>query len=438
MKSIPNIESGTVELKSKPAGLEREIVAFANAKGGTIVIGVDDHGNPAKFEITNRIRSQIVDAIENCQPRPDFHLEEQDGVLLLHIEEGEKKPYRAPEGFFLRIGASSRKLNRDEIIKFFIDENRISFDSQVRSEVFNSLESELFSPSLFGVFRERSKLEAQTDDLSLLANLQLIHTEKNITYPTNALVLLFSRSASKVFPQARTIIWEMSNETSILDQRIITGDLFSQLSQSLALIEARLKRRYVIEKLTRDEITEFPSFVLRELLVNALIHRDYFERGAEIQIKIYPDRVEISNPGKLLYGVKTESLIGRSLRRNPILAEIFHRAGLVERAGTGLIRVQNLLQEQNLAPIKLKEEGEFFIAILMRHTQLPEDDKIKMNSRQSKTINLLKQKKYITSAEYASKYQLSDRLARKELAELVRAKLIERIREGREIKYRLL
>jgi ATP-dependent DNA helicase RecG len=271
------------------------------------------------------------------------------------------------------------------------------------------------------------------NDMALLENLGLIKYEGGTAHPTNALILLFSREASSVFPQARLVIWEMGDPTTIIDQRVITGSLFNQLYQGLAIVQSKLRQNYQIDGLTRTSKPEFPETVLRELVVNALVHRDYFERGAEIQIKIFPDTIEISNPGKPLYDTKPQQLLGRSLRRNPLLAEVLHRAGLVERAGTGLIRVNQLLAEHRRLPVTLTTEGEFFIATLSR--QIPDDKSRGLSPRQNSILKTLSKGRKISTSEYANLYKISTRQARKDLAELISRKLVLQEKVGRNTFY---
>ena len=116
-------EGSKVEFKEKLTNLDREIVAFANAAGGEIYLGVDDDGGIKGITITNALLSQIQDTAQNCDPsiRINFKQYKELRVLVVLIEEGENKPYKCKEGFFLRIGPNAQKLKRDEIIQFIND-----------------------------------------------------------------------------------------------------------------------------------------------------------------------------------------------------------------------------------------------------------------------------------------------------------------------------
>ena len=93
----------------------REMVALANAEGGTIFLGVNDQNEISGLDATNKLKSQIKDSARNCDPSVEIELEEIGSVLAAHVEEGDNKPYRCSDGFYLRQGPNSQKLSRDEI-----------------------------------------------------------------------------------------------------------------------------------------------------------------------------------------------------------------------------------------------------------------------------------------------------------------------------------
>ena len=182
---LPKYENQKSEFKVKPSSLEKEIVAFANSVGGSIYIGVDDKGDVVGLKITNRMRSQIIDSINNCDPRPEYELEEVENIIILKILEGNNKPYRAPDGFYIRQGATSRKMATEEIVQFTINENRIQFDKQLmKDSVDLSKRSKFFNPDRFLQFRNRAKISFEISNSQLLLNLGFIKKIRNDFYPT--------------------------------------------------------------------------------------------------------------------------------------------------------------------------------------------------------------------------------------------------------------
>ncbi len=111
--------------------LAKEIIAFANSNGGKIYLGVDDNSKIKEIKITNKLKSQIQDIAKNCDPSIEIKLEEFKNILIIEIKEGSNKPYKCSSEFYLRQGANSQKMSRDEILDFAIGEGKIKFDEQI-------------------------------------------------------------------------------------------------------------------------------------------------------------------------------------------------------------------------------------------------------------------------------------------------------------------
>ena len=124
-------EDYKTEFKEKAdKNLNREIVAFANSSGGQIYIGLTDEGKIKGINITNKLKSQIEDIAKNCDPKIDISFQEiqKEKILIIGIKESKDKPHRCSSGFYIRSGASSQKLKRDEILDFAEDEDLLNFD----------------------------------------------------------------------------------------------------------------------------------------------------------------------------------------------------------------------------------------------------------------------------------------------------------------------
>ena len=128
---LQNGEGLNIEFKENfdSKGLAKEIVAFANAKGGKIFLGVNDMGVINVIKITNKLKSQIQDIARNCDPSIKLNLIELNNVLINDVFEGENKPYKCSQGFFIRQSANSQKMQRNEIIEFINQEGKIKFDN---------------------------------------------------------------------------------------------------------------------------------------------------------------------------------------------------------------------------------------------------------------------------------------------------------------------
>ena len=114
--------------------LSKEIVAFANASGGIIYIGVSDKGEIKGIHVTNKLKSQIQDLARNCDPSIGILMSEIENVLAVEVLEGNNKPYSCNSGFFMRLGANSQKMRRDEILGLAIKSGKIRYDEQICTE----------------------------------------------------------------------------------------------------------------------------------------------------------------------------------------------------------------------------------------------------------------------------------------------------------------
>lgn len=124
-------EGYRIEFKENLANIDKEMVAFANSSGGKIFLGITDNKEIKGISITNKLKSQVQDIANNCQPSVKILFEEYKDILIIDAREGEDKPYKCSSGFYTRVGPNSQKLKRDEIIGFFKSEGKVRFDELI-------------------------------------------------------------------------------------------------------------------------------------------------------------------------------------------------------------------------------------------------------------------------------------------------------------------
>ena len=295
-------EGQFIEFKESfdPKNLAKEIVAFVNSQGGRVFLGVDDQGRVKGVQATNKLKSQIQDLARNCDPPIHVRLEEIGNVLIIEVDEGINKPYKCSAGFFLRQGSSSQKLSTDEIRDFFNKEGKILFDEGINDDF--SFE-EGFNKSKFEDFVKRARLSRTISDEDILKNIGVL--TKNGKF-RNAGVLFFCDNIEKFFRHAivTCVLYKGTDKYKIIDRKDFTEDAISNYNGTMAFLMRNLRLEYEIKAGPREEILEIPQEALREAIVNAMAHRDYNEKGANVQIDIFDDRVEISNPGGLVPAIK--------------------------------------------------------------------------------------------------------------------------------------
>ena len=146
----------------------------------------------------------------------------------------------------------------------------------------------------------------------------------------------------------RCIAYDGVNKRYISDDKTFTGPLYSQYKQALEWLKHKLDVSYDIEGAgsgPRNEKWEIPETALKEAIVNALSHRDYYDRGNRINIELFDDRVEISNPGGLVSAIPATEFGKKSYSRNPLIFGLFEKMRMVEHVGSGVTRMRELMEE---------------------------------------------------------------------------------------------
>ncbi len=320
--------------------LIEEVCAFANSSGGHILMGVADNGIVKGIDTDNRIRSKIQDTVNRLQPKLDISIEVKEDIIVIHVPEGHEKPYGSPRGFFMRVGANSQKMTRDEIINFFKKEGRINFEELINEKANFAKD---FDPKAFKHFLKLSGISSTIKREVLLQNLDCLTSDKKLT---NLGVLFFAQDIDFIMNYALVdcVLFRGTEKVKILNRKQYTGNIIDNIEDALAFIQKHTNTEYVITgKPRREEIHDYPETALREAIVNAVCHRDYFERRCHVVVEVFSNRVEIYNPGGLPNGLDPKTFGTKSVPRNLLIASMLHRANYIEQAGTGIGRIKKAL-----------------------------------------------------------------------------------------------
>ncbi len=347
-------EGYNLEFKETDSNLAKEICAFANATGGKILVGVTDDGKVKGVKITNRLKSQITDLARNFDPKLNIEIEEFENVLVINVPEGKNKPYSVNGKFFMRYGPNSQQLGRDEIRELFHKEGLVMFDTKANSKF--SIDRDI-SKKAYDTFMRLTKISPILERKKILKNLSLLDDGQI----KNAGILLFCKKITDYFLNATIscILFQGNDKYKIIDQRELDGDLYSNYQNAFSYVKSKLNTEYIIKGGPREEKLELPEEALREAILNAIAHRDYFS-SANIQINIFKNRVEITNPGGLIGNITVKDLFEKSIPRNRLLFGLMQRMELVEKAGSGLVRIQKAMKEYKLSNPTIKADKNWF------------------------------------------------------------------------------
>ena len=433
-KILAKGESSTSEFKLSDSKLDREIVAFANTDGGSIFIGVDDNGEVKGYAPSNKKKSEIESIARNIDPAVKIDLiSHSEGILEILVPSSNNKPHRCREGFFLRNGASSIKLTRDEIAIQIIEAGHLYFDSS-RNLKFNFEED--FDEKKFQTFLQKGQIEKYNSITNLLCSLNLAYEYLGEVHFTNTAVLLFAKNPQTFFPEAIVTFahFNGTHRDNIISRADIKGSLIEQIEDSLTILKKiNLPKYSITGDAQRKELYKYPSFALREAVTNAIMHRDYLNYGSRIYISLFEDRIEFENPGGLSKGLKPEEFGNKSVRRNPLIAQMLQRAGYVETLGSGIPRMQQSLTNNSNPDLEFSSTN-YFTLRLYPASQISFEDEL--SSRQRELLSKL-QSKPIAASQLLNQISYGKDTLLSELKELTKLGLVKRVGKGRAIKYLL-
>lgn len=357
---VVEVEGKTLEFKrdlSSPTKPLRTVVAFANSAGGRLVTGVNDEGSVSGVEDPlaeeERITSLITDRI-SPQLVPGIDLVTLGGatVLVVDVPLSTRRPHfmkdQGPEsGVYVRLGSSTRQADPALVAELERNARGVAFEDLPEPRA--SLED----LDLEGLSELRGRL-TRVDDLFALG---LAIKQGGEVVPTNAGILAACDDPTRFLPSAWVQCERLRGPsgTDIFDQREVQGPMPRAVDKVMEFLLKHAYKTAVFGEVKRRDVYSIPVEAIREVVVNALVHASYAERGTPIRVGFYDDRIQVESPGLLLPGMTVESMRRTSRLRNPSLARIFREAGIMEQWGTGVQRVFEQIAEAGLPEPRVEE-----------------------------------------------------------------------------------
>jgi ATP-dependent DNA helicase RecG len=426
-------EGERIEFKEGLSRLDRELVAFANAGGGSVYVGVNDQGKVVGTNIDNRVKSEISVIARNCDPPIKVEIAAHPNkVLEVRVPEGDDKPYRCKGGFFLRMGPNTQKLNRNEIRHMIVSTSTYRFD-EVPNDVFKYPQD--FDTGKLKEFVNLSGLTTVADPEDILLSLDVARWDKDRLVLSNAAVLFFAKHPQSYIKESHIscVRYHGRDRFNITDRQELTGNPIEMIENAHAFVKRNIRIGYSFEAgARRQEYFEYPMPAVREAIINAVMHRDYFYDASNIYIGIYSDRLEIENPGGLYSGLTIDDLGRRSVRRNRLIADLLFRAGYVERVGSGIPRMRKALEENNNPPMDITATNYFSVVLYPRIERL---DNLPLSKRQFRLYQIVSERGVIKTAEAARLMGISEDTTLRELRSLIGLGLLERKGIGKTTSY---
>ena len=426
-------ESNTVEFKEKfDEQTIESAVAFANTKGDIIFIGVSDKNNIKGIKVGKETLNQWTNQIsQSTDPRiiPELEKIKVDGktVIAVKIKENPIKPISKKGRCLKRVDSSNRAMSAQEVAQMHLHSTGMSWDKYPAKDAkLSDIDIEKVKRYIHKAKETgRKKIGDDEEPIQVLEKMSLI-TEGQ---PTWAAILLFSRQTNKFISQAAIHCGRFKEKNIVIDDRMIVGTVFEQIDEAMDFIRKNINVEFVMTgRPQRDQIWDYPLEALREALINAICHRDY-TIFSNIEVRIYDDKLIISSPGFLPYGITLEELYRphSSTLRNKGLAEVLYDTELIERWGSGIEKIQQHCLDAGL-PEPIFEEYQGF-QVVFRKDVYDEEYllSLNLNERQIKAVMYVKEKGQITNKEYQEVCATSNRTASRDLVHLVSAGLLEQI-----------
>ncbi|MDQ5851792.1 MAG: hypothetical protein M3380_06895 [Chloroflexota bacterium] len=294
---------------------------------------------------------------------------------------------------------------------------------------------------------QRRRYQGTPDPLDYLVQKHCLVELEGEQYTTVAGILCFGRNPQAFFPRAVVDIGHYRGSSAVSYEVVhlekdVGGTIFDQLARVETYLWTNTHHGMTVPPGTfeRVEIHEYPQIVIRELCVNMLAHRDYTINVSAARVMLFKNRIEWASPGGLPPGVTVDNILNEQNSRNPLILTILYEAGYVEAFGQGLDTVVTVLQEEGLSPPTFRDTGSTFIVTAFGRAPdaFANDLYTQLSEPQQKIIDMLRSRGQVSPQEIRDVlHDRSRRSIQRDTSDLVEAKLIEVVGEGRALRYRL-
>ncbi len=415
------------------------ICGFANAHGGKLFIGKNDKDEVIGVTNHKKLMEDIPNKIQNrlgiiC----DVNLHSKNRKQFIEII---VKPYDVAISFqgkyHYRSGATKQELTGQSLTDFLLNKSGKTWDEIIEPKAkMSDIDNGAIEAFIESALNTR-RLLVNRSDTSLkhvLANLRVVE-DKSIK---RAAILLFSKDPRKFFINAYLKIGKFGNSDSdLLSQEVVEGNAFQLADQALEILDKKYFTKSISYRgIHRIEKTEYPYEAIREILLNAIVHRSY--SGAPIQVSIYNDRLMVWNPGKLPDGLTVEDLARKHASHpfNPLLADSFFKGGLIEAWGRGTLKVIDECKLHGLPIPKIELSGGGICVTVFKDIYIESIlQTYDLTTRQIEALLFWKAKNEITTGQYCKKFAITDRTALRDLTILTEKKLLKKTGDKKSTKY---
>jgi len=425
-------ESNNVKFKES---FDREVVvtagAFANTKGGTIYIGLTDHGNVVGTLIGTESFKEWANTIsQSTEPRiiPEIEEISCEGkpVVAIHIKENPLKPVSVRGRCFRRVGTSNRVMQPHEIAEMHLQSIGSSWDlTPAPNTTFADFDLAKVADYIKKANETgRRNIAPGESPQTVLEKIGLVQDNK----PSWAAILLFGKDPQRSLSQAAMHCGLFdADEISVLDDRMVTGTIIEQVNDAIEFIRKNIRVAFVMTgEPERKQVWDYPVEALREAVINAVCHRNY-TFGSSVEIRIMDDSLKVWSPGRLAFGITLPELFTShaSVLRNKGIAQVLYDIGWIERWGGGIQKMCRASAEAGIPEPVFQEDQGF--SVIFRKDVFDRDYLVRagLSERLISAVLYAKENGKITNADYQQLADVSAATARRDLKNLVDKNILE-------------
>ena len=415
------------------------ISAFSNSNSGIILAGVSDLEKLIGVSIGKNTIENLANYIKRntdpqIYPSIEFEKIENKKVILIKVIESKEKPVFFKSHAYKRVGKTNLRLSSSEIRKLAKETGeKVYWDEQICGRAtIEDIDWDFVEKDFIPLYEKISEKRIAGKFINLLISLGCIKNNK----PTNSGILFFGKNPQKNFRNSYIALARYKGDAVLgekLDYKEFTGNLFQQINECNKYIveHTALMSRLIPGEVRRRDISEYGKFSLRELITNAICHRDYEDQRSKIIIKIFSDRIEFYNIGGLPEWITPKNIISEQYSRNPTIAKILAKVEYIEELGEGWDKIIKEHKEHLLSPKmpEIKSSRNSTLIILFSIKEKFEKGKSEFNERQERAMEYIRVKDQITNANYQKINKTTKKTATRDLQDFIKRDIF--IRKGR-------
>jgi ATP-dependent DNA helicase RecG len=427
--------------------LAATLVAMANGSGGTVMLGVDREGAVSGLKDPAQTHELAMRTCLVCNPPlmlPLPEMVELDGhsLMLLSVPKGLPHVYNLRGKYLIRDGDRNVPLGARRLRQLLLERGESGFDSQVLE---NTEPADLDDRKV-RTYLNASEAFAGANAMDALLQRGCLRKANGDVHPTVAGLLMFGREPGRHLPQSGMLLahYAGSQMSDHFAKEEIHDTLPEQIRRAENFVVSHMRKSSSLNRLEREEKTEYPRAAIREVIVNAVAHRDYSIRGDEIRIAMFADRIEVYSPGRLPGHVTVKNIVDERFSRNDIIVQLLGDLGYIERLGYGIDRLLMLMKDHNLQRPRFTETANGFKVVLwgpgesfqQASPSVSPWQYLNVNDRQELALRWLLQNERVTNRDYHELCpDVSEETIRRDLAELVDKDILLKIGDKRATYY---